>query len=91
VFRLFFNYKTKQNEKKMANFCPGILYSIVWLILLFLVFPIFGFLGFLYCLCLVLQPCIPPLKDISTTLLKWIQWLERIGTNIKTMHPLKCD
>ena len=75
----------------MANFCPGILYSIVWIILLwFLMWPIAGILGWIYILLLPFQACFPFLKDVCATLLKWMQYCETCGQNIKDMKDLSC-
>lgn len=75
----------------MANFCPGLLFSFIWLLILwFIMWPIAGLLSFVYILCLPLSACIPPLKELCDLLLKWIQYCELVGKNIKEMNPLTC-
>ncbi|KAM3176984.1 hypothetical protein ACTXT7_005403 [Hymenolepis weldensis] len=58
----------------MASFCPGILYAIIWFLLVYFVgWPIAGFLS---CICIFLMPfgaCIPPLEDFIELLLKFIK------------------
>ncbi len=76
----------------MAELCPGLLYAFVWILLLwFIMWPVAGLLAGIYVLALPFTPCFPCLKEICTTLLKWIQWCEVIGQNIKEMKPLTCS
>ena len=50
--------------------------------------PIAGFLAGFWILFMPLSACIPALKEINNTLLKWIQYCEVVGQNIKEMKPL---
>ena len=73
----------------MANFCPGILWSTIWLIILWvIVWPIASILAGLYVFFLPLSACVPALKDVNKTLLEWIQWCEKLGHNIKDMKEV---
>ena len=73
----------------MANFCPGIIWSIIWLLLLWIiVWPVCGFLASLYVFLLPFSACIPALKGACDTLLRWVQFLKKIGENIKNMDEL---
>jgi hypothetical protein len=45
--------------------------------------PIAGLLSWFYVLFLPCTPCIPALKELCDTLLKWIQYCEKVGQNIK--------
>lgn len=73
----------------MGSICPGLLWSIIWiLILLIFMWPIAGILCGFYLLFLPFAACIPMLKDVNDTLLKWIQYCEVIGANIKNMSPV---
>lgn len=73
----------------MADLCPGIIWSIIWIIILwFLMWPIAGLLAGIWILLMPLAACIPALKEVNTTLLKWIQFCEIVGQNIKEMKPL---
>jgi phosphate/sulfate permease len=97
----------------MASFCPGILWSIIWVLILWflmwpiagkkkIIFPIIGstnlnygklfinkgFLSWIWILLMPFEACCPCLKPICQTLLKWIQYCETVGENIKGMKSL---
>ena len=75
----------------MANFCPGIIYSVLWLLILwFIMWPVAGFLSFFYILLMPLSACLPFLKGVCETLNKWIQYCQVIGENIKGMKGFDC-
>ncbi|VUZ40270.1 unnamed protein product [Hymenolepis diminuta] len=58
----------------MADFCPGILYAIVWFLLALIIgWPVAGILA---CICILLMPfgaCIPPLESFIEVLLKFVK------------------
>ena len=73
----------------MASFCPGIIYSIIWILILWIImWPVASFLCGFYILLLPFSACFPALKEVCNALLKWIQYCEVVGTNIKEMKPL---
>ena len=72
----------------MAKLFPGLLYSLIWLIILFFIWPVFAIIASVYILLLPLQACLSFLEDIATTLLRWMQFAKEIGINIKEMKPL---
>lgn len=64
----------------MAN----IIYSIIWILILwFLMWPIAGLLAGFWILFMPFEACFPFLKELDSTLLKWIQFCETVGQNIK--------
>ncbi|CAF1086954.1 unnamed protein product [Brachionus calyciflorus] len=70
----------------MAN----IIWSIVWILILwFLMWPIAGLLASFWILFMPFEACFPCLKEINTTLLKWIQYCEKVGQNIKSGNSLR--
>lgn len=73
----------------MADFCPGLLWSFLWLLILwFIMWPIAGILAAFYLLFMPFAACIPALKEVNDTLLRWMQYCEKIGENIKNMTPV---
>nr|CDS33787.1 conserved hypothetical protein [Hymenolepis microstoma] len=58
----------------MADLCPGILYSILWIILvIFVAWPVAGFLAGIYVLLLPFAACITPLEDFLEQMLVFIK------------------
>ena len=73
----------------MAASCPGILYSIIWLLILwFLAWPFAYFLSFWYILFLPFTVCCAPVKGICESILKLINLVVTCAENIKGMKPL---
>ncbi len=58
----------------MSKFCPGILFAIVWFLLVFFVaWPIAGILAYVYILLMPFAACIPPLESCLDQLLKFFK------------------
>lgn len=54
----------------MANFCPGIIFSIVWFLLVFFIgWPVASILSFVYIFLMPFAACIPPLEACLDQLL----------------------
>ncbi|VDN98900.1 unnamed protein product [Rodentolepis nana] len=58
----------------MADPCPGILYSILWaLLIIFVAWPVAGFLAGIYVFLLPFGACITPLEQFLEQMLEFIK------------------
>lgn len=79
----------------MADMCPGLLYSIIWFLLVFFVgWPIAGFLGCVYIFLLPFAACVPPLEDFLDQLFIFVKlpliWSKK-GVAMKPLSDCSLD
>ena len=73
----------------MAELCPGLLWSIVWfLLLLFIGWPVGFFIAWLYVFLLPFGACIGAMKGVTDTLLTLVQFPYVFAENMVAMKPL---
>ena len=72
----------------MADLCPGILWSILWfLLLIFLAWPVGFFIAWLYVFLLPFTACIDPLKEVNEAILKVVQLPLTVTEYMLQMKP----
>ncbi|KAK7114487.1 hypothetical protein V1264_000542 [Littorina saxatilis] len=72
-----------------GGICPGLMWSIVWLLVLFFfAWPLAGLFAGLYILLLPFSACIAPIKDVCEPLLKGVQFPLICAQGAVDMKPM---
>jgi len=72
-----------------ADLCPGLLWSVLWfLLLIFLGWPIGFLIAWLYVLLLPFSACIEPLKGVCEAILGVVKLPFTCAENMMAMKPL---
>uniref|UniRef100_A0A0L8GA89 Uncharacterized protein n=1 Tax=Octopus bimaculoides TaxID=37653 RepID=A0A0L8GA89_OCTBM len=70
----------------MAEICPGLLWAIVWfLLLIFVGWPLGFMIAFLYIFLLPFGVCLEPIKGVCDALLKVVQFPLTFAENMVAM------
>jgi len=72
-----------------GSLCPGLIYAIIWFILLILIaWPIGFLIAWLYVLLIPFSACIDAIKGVCDAILKLVQLPLTCAQNMMAMKPL---